>query len=434
MTEFMEAIHNGPLGPALTDDDFSGDADSTTPTYDAYGDDQGDEPKMPEADTFTVDAYDKYIGAQLCMPLNDAMTEAKVVGRAKDESGNPLGVSHTNPLQDTRVYEVEFPDGTTVEYGANLIATAMFAQVDDEGRRYNIMEEIIDHRRTVAAVPDTEAFVTIRGRKHPIRTTKGWELCIQWKSGDTSWEQLKDVKEANPIEAAEYAVAKNIHNEPAFHWWAKHTLRKRDSIISAVRARFIRRDYKFGIKVPANIAEARALDMANVDDTWAHSVEKEMKNVRVAFRILDDKEVAPVGYQRIPCMLIFDVKMDFTRKTRLVAGGHVTQPPAVLTYASVVSRESVRIALLIAALNDMSVLGADISNAYLTAPTTEKVWTVLGPEWGSEAGKKAIIVRALYRLKSSGGAACRNHFASYLRSLGFTSCLADPDVWLRLST
>jgi len=94
-------------------------------------------------------------------------------------------------------------------------------------------------------------------------------------------------------------------------------------------------------------------------------------------------------------MLIYDVKMDFTRKTRLVAGGHVTQPPAILTYASVVTRESVRIALLMAALNDMSVLGANISNAYLTAPTTEKVWTILGAEWGTDAGKSAIIVRAL---------------------------------------
>jgi hypothetical protein len=105
--------------------------------------------------------------------------------------------------------------------------------------------------------------------------------------------------------------------------------------------------------------------------------------------------------------------MDFTRKTRLVAGGHVTQPPSILTYASVVTRESVRIALLLAALNDMSVLGADISNAYLTVPTTENVWTVLGAEWGSDAGKSAIIVRALYGLKSL-GAAYRNHFASYL--------------------
>jgi hypothetical protein len=136
-----------------------------------------------------------------------------------------------------------------------------------------------------------------------------------------------------------------------------------------------------------------------------------MKNVQIAFKVLDDGTRVPVGYQQIPCMLIFDVKMDFTRKTRLVAGGHVTEPPSVLTYASVVTRESVRIALLIAALNDMSVLGADISNAYLNAPTTEKVWTIVGAEWGSDAGKKAIIVRALYGLKSS-GAAYRNHLAS----------------------
>jgi hypothetical protein len=79
----------------------------------------------------------------------------------------------------------------------------------------------------------------------------------------------------------------------------------------------------------------------------------------------------------------------------------------------VVTRESVRIVLLIAALNDMSVLGADISNTYLNAPTTEKVWTNLGAKWGSDAGKKAIIVRALYGLKSS-GAAYKNHLVSYI--------------------
>jgi hypothetical protein len=50
-------------------------------------------------------------------------------------------------------------------------------------------------------------------------------------------------------------------------------------IISAVQARFIRRDYKFGIKVPHNIAEARSLDQENGDDFWERSVKKEMKNV-----------------------------------------------------------------------------------------------------------------------------------------------------------
>jgi hypothetical protein len=134
----------------------------------------------------------------------------------------------------------------------------------------------------------------------------------------------------------------------------------------------------------------------NGDKFWEHLVEREMKNVKVAFKVLEDGQHTPVGYQCIPCMLIIDVKMDFMRKTRLVAGGHVTQPPAVLTYASVVTCKLVQIALLIAALNNMSMLGADISNTYFNAPTTEKVWTVLGAEWGSDAGKNAIIMRALY--------------------------------------
>jgi hypothetical protein len=98
-----------------------------------------------------------------------------------------------------------------------------------------------------------------------------------------------------------------------------------------------------------------------------------------------------------------------------------------------VSRESVRIALLVAALNDLDVMGADILNAYLSARTTENIWTILGAEWGADAGHLALIIMALYGLKSS-GATYRNHLASYLRKeLKFHSCLADPDVWLCLA-
>jgi hypothetical protein len=46
------------------------------------------------------------------------------------------------------------------------------------------------------------------------------------KHGDTSWERLKDMNEANPVETAEYAVAKGIGNELALNWWAQYTLKK----------------------------------------------------------------------------------------------------------------------------------------------------------------------------------------------------------------
>ena len=91
--------------------------------------------------------------------------------------------------------------------------------------------------------------------------------------------------------------------------------------------------------------------------------------------------------------MIYDVKMEgFRRKARLVAGGHMTTAPSAVTYASVVSRESVRIALTLAALNEHEVKCGDMMNAYITAPVKEKVWTFLGPEHGEDAGKRAIIV------------------------------------------
>ena len=129
--------------------------------------------------------------------------------------------------------------------------------------------------------------------------------------------------------------------------------------------------------------------------------------------------------------MIFDVKMDFTRKARYVAGGHMTNPPTTITYSSVVSRDSVRIAFMIAALNDIDILACDIGNAYLNASPREKVYTTAGPEFGHELeGRTVLIVRALYGLKSS-GAAWHAHLANTLQHLGFTSCLADPDVWFR---
>ena len=86
-----------------------------------------------------------------------------------------------------------------------------------------------------------------------------------------------------------------------------------------------------------------------------------------------------------------------------------------------------------AALNDLEVKVGDVLNAYITAPITEKVWTVLGAEFGSDAGKSAIVVRALYGLKSA-GAAFRAHLASFMRQMGYTSCKADPDLWYKAET
>ena len=58
------------------------------------------------------------------------------------------------------------------------------------------------------------------------------------------------------------------------------------------------------------------------------------------------------------------------------------------------SRETVRIALNLAAVNDLPVKVAEIQNYYIRAPVTEKIWTVLGREFGEDSVRKAIVVRA----------------------------------------
>lgn len=194
---------------------------------------------------------------------------------------------------------------------------------------------------------------------------------------------------------------------------------------------------KFGIALPRTVEEAFQLDEKNGDSLWRQAIEKEMTNVRIAFDEFKEgtmEEIKArkklVGYQCIKCHMIFDVKMDLTRKARFVAGGHMTAPPDSLTYSSVVSRESVRVAFLMASLHGLQVCVADVTNAYLNALCREKIYCIAGPEFGSDQGKIMLINRALYGLKTS-GAAWRSLLASTLAELGFKSSLADPDVWLR---
>jgi hypothetical protein len=111
-----------------------------------------------------------------------------------------------------------------------------------------------------------------------------------------------------------------------------------------------------------------------------------------------------------------------------VAGGHQTEPTKEVTFASVVTRDSIRIAFLAAALNDLEVLSADVAGAYLNANAKEKVYTTARKEFGPEKqGRPVIITRALYGLHSS-GKAWRDHMASMLRDFSYTSCKADPDL------
>ena len=188
--------------------------------------------------------------------------------------------------------------------------------------------------------------------------------------------------------------------------------------------------------------EALAIDEETGTDFWREALAKEMAKVKVAWKTADGvspeqvrsgKESTMIEFPEIRCHVIFDVKMDFTRKARFVVGGHTTDTPGSITYSSVVSRDSVRLAFLIAGLNYLDVLGGDVTNAYLNAKCREKIRFEGGIETGEDRGKVLIVTRALYGPKLSGAACWRADLAATLRDLKFTSSQADPDVWLRSS-
>ena len=96
--------------------------------------------------------------------LDYALTNAHVKRLALDINNEPIGVAHSNPLLDSRQYEVEYADGYSETLSANVIAENLLSQVDDDGYRQRMFTEISDHRVLPNAVPKADRkFTTARG-------------------------------------------------------------------------------------------------------------------------------------------------------------------------------------------------------------------------------------------------------------------------------
>ena len=407
------------------------DADSNTNSF--YQDEALLPDDIPLRDNHFLynDEMDNYIGSQVVIPgTDDALPVLATVKKKKrDANGNLVGTYNVNPILNSNVYQLEFPDGRLEEYSANVIADHLWAQCDEFGHDVRLLDDIVDHRFNADAVPLTQGFYTTNhGPPRPVITTKGVDLLTKLKDGTTHWISLSEMKEAYPIEVAEYAVANNIHKAPAFNWWVPKTLKQRKHLIKKVKRLMKKQHMKYGVMVPSTVEEAKELDRLNGNTLWNDAIKKEMTNNEVSFQILGAGEAAPSGYKKIGCHLVFDVKADFTRKARYVAEGYKSQPPPGMTYAGVVSRESVRIGFLIAALNDLDILSGDVQNAFINAPTPEKVYFIAGNEWKSNKDRVIIIVRALYGLKSS-AFAWREYFSDAVQKLGFEPSKADPEVF-----
>ena len=92
--------------------------------------------------------------------------------------------------------------------------------------------------------------------------------------------------------------------------------------------------------------------------------------------------------------------------------------------------DTIRMAFVLAAMNNLDVCAADISTAFLYGKTREKVYIIAGKEFGNLAGKRMIIDKGLYGLKTS-SARFHESLSAKLRKMGFSPSKADFDLWVR---
>ena len=315
----------------------------------------------------------------------------------------------------------------------------------DEIIAYNELSDLVEQQvNEERSTDDLSPWVydDIIAHQGPLKPTdpfyKGssYNVLVRWMNGEETYEPLYEMIKDDPISVAKYAKEQGLLDTPGWKKLQKFARRIKKFMRMVKQAKLQREPrgirFKFGVQVPRNWKEAMELDAKNNSTLWQDAIKKEMDQIAEygTFRDLGRGATAPSGYKKITVRLVFDVKHDLRHKARLVAGGHLTDPPKDSVYSGVVSLRSLRLVALFAELNGLQLWAADVGNAYLEALTKEKVYVVAGPEFGDLEGHILLIHKALYGLRTS-GARWHEHFADTLRNLGFTPCKADPDVWMK---
>ena len=266
-------------------------------------------------------------------------------------------------------------------------------------------------------------------------------LMPEWEGGERTWEpfstQNKDgLFDQDPVTVSIYARENNLLKEPVWKKCLPYAKTAQRIIRRANQAKLhsfrTKPIYMYGFQVPRNHEQAMELDRQNGNTKWRDSEIVELSQIQ-EYKTFIDKGYGYIpgpDYKKIKVHIVYAVKHDGRHKSRLVAGGHLTDTPIDSVYSSVVSLRGIRVLTFIAEQNDMQLWSTDIGNAYLESYTKEKVYIIAGPEFGELEGHTLVIQKALYGLKSS-GLRWHQRFAEAIQSEGYRLSKGDNDIWMK---
>ena len=350
-------------------------------------------------------------------PLVDASSSTMDLGR-DDDPEEPIPVS-------TMADSVEQPEDCSAEVFDDM--THHLEQLAEDGPQADLFEKV---------------------------TTNGWDngillLEIEWKTGETSSLPFTLVKRDYPYAVAQYILAYNVgtwdgkHMSGRYTRWARgflrqvnHTIRRLHLVASGSilrlcnRCQFqldnsfsgfrtIRRAtmmpkatqpqrkkkrnpgrishgqpvFKYGVEVPKSTKHAEELDAQHGNSLWKEAYQKEIASLLSlgCFDFCPPDSTPGPDYQFVKLTMVYEVKQDGHRKARLVTGGHLVDPCSISTRSTVVKGVSVRLLDVIAHRDNLKMLCGDVSNAFITAPCLEKVYSRAGPEFGDRHNSIMVL-------------------------------------------
>ena len=142
-----------------------------------------------EIDTSYLSELDNLIGAQVPLPNKYGLPLLAIVKKRKlNFKGEPVRSLNLSLILDSRIFELEFPDGRIEEYSVNVILENMVDQVKSNDWDASLFDEFISARKDkkIAVEKGERAFTIVDGIRKPIITTKGWNIQIKCKDGSVS--------------------------------------------------------------------------------------------------------------------------------------------------------------------------------------------------------------------------------------------------------
>ena len=372
-----------------------------------------------------------------------------------DDKENEIGIGEVYDTAET---------GDRIWHEVDGVMRSTRATGNQEHVDGKIQEEVVIPDRSPFMISpqlnlnDMEKKYYLTGISGYRNTKKGLQLRAMWEDGTATWEPFALIAEDDPKTVADFICEKvakarmQTDEMKAATKWASGELATASANATTVQQAAKEQGQKMGmgtiaygvyqprgvrdaLRVDAMLDKDPELDRLHGGQRWVSgALRKEIEKFYLfnAIKILKDGEKPAPNSQRMRCHAVFTAKPDGTFKGRFVAGGHTIDTTGVERSMSVMPTPNTRVLFLIAKANNMSTLCADLSNGYLQSDTDEVCHFVAGPEFGKDAGKTCVCVKAIYGLVGSAHAFHR-HVHAKMTELRFRQSEGDPNIWIRLN-